>query len=324
MLSALGVLVVLIALAAADLSRADELPVMASRVGLKVVLSETLPVPVDLKRMRDQKKKGCDAQSQISFGDTALTRGTVEAPSWSKENRRRMAALALVDDPQSAYSLSQTVLADPKLDPLSRLVVENQYLMTALQFGDAARFRERLEEFGEIAEATPLKADRLFLRAYEESERASSLRDWLRIDSILGQAHRLDPSFFSVLAYRVVSWLRLQEHAGHQVMGCRDKIKSFSTRVLDVSQASACPLLVAHFDHMLARTFELQALHTSRPENRLTVWRAFAMAILAKLTGNEHSFDAAEAEIVGTAETSECAGEILSAVQAVGDLDRDG
>ena len=327
-------------LAPAGLAQAADKPAWSIE-GVKLRAPATLPPPpIDVARIRRQQAQGCGDTGDIRFGDSALMRETVIAPQWPKDVRRLAAGAAITDDPALAYRLLRESLALVDRDDVaSRVSLENMLLMTALQFRDFDQFHASRAAFGDSPLPGPLAADRMFMDAFARMRGAGGAADWAAIDALLERARGEDPLFFSVLVLRVVAWLKLAEATAPAA--CDAAARAFSDRLLDVTAAAVCPVLVAHVDHFIARAFSSQPLSgpVSGPGSgpvsgpvypparagsqppALALWRAFAMVVLSAATRNRDAYLAARQAVADHAgapnAATACAGRAMAAIDAV-------
>lgn len=288
-----------------------------TRAGLEWVWTAPPPRIIDRCRVKKQMEAGCSENKTVRFGDTAVMRGTLGRIDWPPEVRRQMAAAALIDAPEQAYALIDAAYRENDLDNVQHAVLVNQKILTALQFNDVARARLMLEAAGLPADLpTPLLSDRLLWSVLVVKEHTSAQQWRTVLDEKLAKALRSDPTHFSVRVWRLLAWFKARsDEVGS---GCIASLKSLSTRVLDVSEASACPLLVGHTDHVMGRLLKSRSLSSSNGKNG--AWRSFAIGLLAHLTRNQPVKDAALADLNRRSRGTPCAGLMVRELAALGKL----
>ena len=242
-------------------------PLMAdwTRTGLEFHEQTPPPDPVvDRTRVATQQARRC-AGSSIRFGDTAAMRGGVQA-DWDDQTRTLAAIAAMADSYDTASeALAATEEDGATLDSLS--------VLTALQFGQPVSVpTEGL--------AGPLLADRLFWQAMTQVPSATTATWANDILPALDAAFQADPSSFQVRAWRVIAWLQAQ---GFQRASCPARIADFADRLLDLSEASACPLMLGHVTHGIDRALESRP--ETDPDATRAAWRHFGEALLATVAG---------------------------------------
>ncbi|MGF1528134.1 MAG: hypothetical protein ACFCBW_15255 [Candidatus Competibacterales bacterium] len=286
------------------------------------------PALIDIQRAAAQRQRGCQQLATVRFGDNAAMRGTAPPGAWSRQQRRAFVAAALADRAEVALPLIDGILAADDLSPDARAAAENRYLATALRFDDLDAFAAGLAAAADTrAAAAPLGADRLFLRALAQIKTGPGARQWPEIDAELTRAHDLDPSAFSIRAYRVIVWLmalaqrrgQLPDVAGNR--RCAPAVATLSHRLLDVSEAAPCPLLVGHFAHRLGRILgDEPGASTGRGFDTATPlipWRLLTLGLLAHVTRNDAVFAKALAQLATGPRRTPCHAEIEGALAAL-------
>lgn len=276
-----------------------------------------LPPPggIDEERVAEQIAVGCGA-SGIHFGDTAGMRGFDVPDDWPDDVREFASRAAFTDSEDDALEALRQALATPGLTGLQRLLLENQQIHVALQFGDRETARTLLAAHG-MSEALPgpIRSDRLFWSAMVNQPGASP-REWR--DTLLprlDQAFAADPTSFQVRVWRAIGWLEGAAWTGGD--DCTTLIREFSTRVLDVSQASACPLMIGHVAHAMDRHFDVRS--EDAPISTLATWRKFATGLLAILSGERATAAAMRLALAESASQIACAAEMSSEIRRVGE-----
>lgn len=301
------------------------------RHGLSILREPPRPIPpIDVSRAQQQRTQGCQGLSAVRFGYNASFRGTAPDIEWSDTHRKLLAAAALTDNYANATGLIRTVLGDPELAGNARRIVENLLLLTIESFRKPEDFASALATLPSDADAAaPVRADRLFLQAYALANRAQSAADWRQVDQLLGEAYPLDPTFFSIRAYRVIAWLAAAQlgkplAAGTDAPQCAGDVQAFYNRVLDVSEAAPCPLLVGHFSHYVSRilqdgdTIGLPTEAASQT-TRQSPWRVFATGLLGYVSGDRAGHLAAltalEKRATHDASQVSCSGKLFDALK---------
>lgn len=232
------------------------------------------PEPVvDAERVSAQQAQGC-SQGPVRFGDTAWMRGTAPAADWRDRDRLAASIAAFADRPQTAMS----ALSDPS-DMAYRALLRG---LLALQLGDPDAARDHLRASGPLADLPPaLASDVIFWTVMTEADTATP-PDWrTRLVPDLDAAHRADPTSFQVRAWRVIGWYRGESYTDGS--SCAARLDSFADRLLDLSEASACPLMLGHVSHAINRALK------SRPDTDTQAarvpWRLFQDGLFATVTG---------------------------------------
>ncbi len=269
--------------------------------------SVQLPPPqfVDQIRVKKQMATGCGG-SLIKFGDTAPMRGWPADVTWPAEVRKLTASAALVDDPKRAYSLLGQVLDRTDLDDVQRAILENQLILTALQFNEPAEALRLISLYGmPDTLPAPLKSDRLFWAAISNQE-TSSAQQW-RSNRLpqLDAAMNADPSSFQVRVWRVIGWL---EAEGWKDKACGDAISAFSSRLLDLSDAGACPLMISHFSHASDLHFGPNGSLDAVTDQ--AVWRHFATGLLAIIAKDDETAESLRVTLTQASDKNQCANQM--------------
>lgn len=287
--------------------------------GLRIVRhTEHQATLIDVKRANSQQARGCVPDPRVRFGYSAPMRQTAPHLHWTMEQRQALASAAFLDDADAALERIEGVLKDQTLDINQRAVVENDFLLTCLIFGDSQCFSRRLAKVRPDGMAAPaIRADRLFLRAYELSQNARNSRDWQQSERFLVKAQQLDPSFFSVRVQRVANWLlthRGSEAGGH----CAREVRELSDLVLDLSDAAPCAQLTGNVSHYLSRVLQDESNYgVGQPVVSALApggqWRLLQTAILAHVTRQNELKKAAMRSLERTSGGA-CVGEIRIAI----------
>ena len=213
-----------------------------------------------------------------------------------------------------AYDLLGKALDHAELDAGQRAVLENQMILTALQFDDRAEAQRLSALYGTPSGLPgPILSDRLLWQILASGPTAS-LESW-RSERLprLDAAMAADPTSFPVRVWRVIGWLEAEPWAD---AACGPAIKAFSDRLLDVSDAGACPLMISHF----ARTSDLH-FGPDGPTDGATVqaaWRRFASALLAVIVGDSASSEALRVSLLEASKTTDCARQMSVELEILG------
>ena len=222
--------------------------------GLRLTWQVPVPPPRADPRAVAQRQQGC-AETSIRFGDLADMRGTAPAIGWRDEQVTAASAAALTDAPEQSRALLEGLLADPGLSADARALLQNRAILSALQLGRADLARADLEAFGSLPAnvAAPLRADRLWLRV-RARVMPGRAEDGDVADAELAEALRLDPTAFTPRVLRIALWLRARRDrpAPHRA-ACAAAVEALVDRVLEMSAAGPCPLLVGHGLHAVDR-----------------------------------------------------------------------
>lgn len=265
---------------------------------------------VDQARVAAQIEAGC-VETGIRFGDTAAMRDTLGPIDWPEAVRKLVSAAALLDRNDAAQSLLDQAAAVPGLDRLMIAALENQRILTALQFGDIELADRLLDRFG-IAENLPgpIRADRLFWSVLIEAPKATSA-DWrTALGPRLDAALAADPYSFQTRVYRLIAWL---EGDGWTAgTSCMVMIGKYSALALDISEASACPLMIGHVTHALDRHFKERA--DDPDAGSLGIWRTFATGVLAIVAGERDTAVMARNRLANPLATIPCADQMAKEI----------
>ena len=282
--------------------------------GLEWSLSTPAPVPesvVNHERIKEQIEAGC-LVGRVHFADTAAMRDTaimrqeLGPVSWASEVRDLVASSAFVDDKDDALEAIDDALAAPDLDSTQIAILRNQRILVALQFGDRERAASMLDRYGLPDEIPrPLLSDRLFWSVLLQAENATGQAWRDTLEPMLQRAFEADSASFQVRVWRLIAWL---EGRAGQPAGCSEKIRSFSDVVLDVSEASACPMMIGHLAYALDRHFRSRARGDDRGQRG--VWRVFAEGLFAVVSGERDTAEEAINFLAGPAAGTTCAVEL--------------
>lgn len=294
------------------------------RKGLRIILHiESETTLIDAKRANAQQERGCVPDKRVRFGYSTLMRQTGPQLQWRLEHRQALASAAFLDDADGALQKIESVLADETLNADQRAVVENQLLLTSLMFGETQRFAHVLTQVRPDDQAAPtIRADRLFLRAYDLSQRARGSVDWQRAEQLLVTAQLLDPSFFSIRVQRVANWLLA--HRGSAKSGnCVKDVRELTDLVLDLSDAAPCSQLAGNVAHYLSRVLQDETMDRAgqpviSPHVPGGQWRLLQIAMLAHVT-RQDKVKRAVMQALESAPVSGCVGVIRTAIE---ELDR--
>lgn len=261
-----------------------------------------LPPPAPIisgSRVSDQIKQGC-GKTNVQFADTALMRGSFVLPDqWQAQTRKLVIAATVADDLDLALDFLNTALATEKLSVVQTNVLMNQKVLTALLFGDFSRASIILEEL-DFKTNIPngLWADRLFWRALIAVNQANKdTQKWQNsIQPTIEEAARLEPDSFILRVWRLIAWLEAKRW--RQGNSCAASARVFSELVLDVSEASACPLMIGHVSHAMDRHFRARGDGSTPPATDLAAWRRFAAGILATVSQDQATSKAAEDSLI--------------------------
>lgn len=271
------------------------------RVGVlwTVTTPEITQSVVDETRVAEQQDAGCDA-STIRFGDTALMRGFETGAVWPRAVRDAVTGAAITDEKDDAIGQLRTALADPSLTDVQHYAVENRMVLTALQFDDAVLARQLIASAG-APEDLPaaLLSDRLFWQAYLGFATASADVWATEYSPLLDRALALDPTSFQVRFWRVAGWLNGRQWGG---VSCATALATYSSMLLDMSEAGSCSLMAGHFSNAL--TLELGAAKAGRISADLDAWMTFTDGLLAVISQNPDLADAFTAELAAAPASS--------------------
>lgn len=268
-----------------------------TRTGLEFHALAPPPDPVvDRTRVAAQQARRCEA-SAIRFGDAAAMRGGAQA-EWDDTTRTLAAIATIADRPETALT------ALPKAQSTSgdeATILDSQRILTALQFGQSPPVSTEALSGANLS-------DRLFWQAMTEAPTASTAQWRDRILPQLDAAYAADPTSFQVRAWRVIAWYK-----GLPGGSCEDRIADVSTRLLDLSEASACPLMLGHVTHAMDRA--LASRPETDPDPTRALWRSFGEALLAIVAGAPEVAAYRQGEIATSGQS--CAGLMSSELRAL-------
>ena len=281
----------------------------------RVLVVEPTPI-VDLRRIEAQIAQGC-TQSPVRFGDTATMRQQVTPEAMDEAARRAVSFASFARDYETAANLIGNALADGKFSNTQRQILENQLVLTAIQFGRLAEARRLLQLYPTNAASLPasLQSDRLFWSVLAASD--ASRRAWAQEHlPMLDAAKKADPTSFQVLSWRVLGWMRAKpwKSAG---LSCPPLIADFSDRLLDLSDAGACPLMLGHFGYAIDRDLAEQVVWKAPTD--MSAWRHFALGILAVIVDDTAVHGQASADLALIIGEAACADAMLEELSLLED-----
>ncbi|MFZ5965502.1 hypothetical protein ACOXXX_21410 [Thalassococcus sp. BH17M4-6] len=264
------------------------------RIGITVCPEDP---PVDVQRIKEQRERDC-GNSDVRFGDVALMRGSLDGIEWSRRERRALSTAALSDDLEVALGPLRESIDQAAGTGLKETVLIHQAALTALQFQDPQRTKVLLDGVTLPADAPKdVIFDQVFLGILADAQEAGAA-EWAaellpRIDTLKTE----DTSAFGLRAWRLYGWFLAKYN--RSFASCDAAIDDFMTRVLDVSEASSCPLLLGHFEHALDRRLQSASATRSTEEAQ---WRLLAGGVLASVSGRDDAALVAQAKLdaVGT------------------------
>lgn len=268
------------------------------------------PGPISLCEVEEQVEAGCTG-GEVYFGDIAMMRAPDMGLQWDMEVRRNATGAALEDRLEPSQSLLEGAAQSTSLGEDQRAALDNLRIQTALQFSDHALAEQLLVE-AEAAQPVSgaLASDRLFWRALLLTNGAS-VQTWRNeIDPLLRRALEADPAHFSVRVYLLIAWLKGERWT--QSNSCNTSVAEFSNRVLAVSKASACPLLVGHIDHAIGLATGKRSLDPNG--DTVGAWQSLATGIFGRVAENEKVWQTAIAILDEQADAVSCAKEMRDAL----------
>lgn len=287
---------------------ANCVPDMLLRQGLTIGVSVCAQdPPVDEQRIKAQRAQGC-AASDVRFGDIALMRGSLDGLEWSHSERRALSTAALSDDLEIALGPLGKSIERIGVTSVKGIVLTHQAVLTALQFQEVQRAKALLSGLT-LTEDVPkdIAFDHVFLGIMADVPGAGAERwraDLLpRLDSLKID----DTRAFGLRVWRLYGWFLARQYEKAET--CDLIIADFMTRVLDVSEASACPLLLGHVEHALDRRLRAASYIVSVEES---AWRLLAGGVLASVSGRDAAASLAQT-FLDSAETP-CASRLSAAL----------
>ena len=261
-----------------------------------------IPEPVvDQQRVLNQIQEGCGA-TKIAYGDIATMRDYRPNADWPNAVRRLSAAAAFVDNPVVAQDYLRQARGTAGLSGDMVEILENQSILTALQFQDTAMAMRFLDQFGtDDALPGPILSDRLFWSVIAQSSAPTATWRTVLMPG-LDSALAADPSSFQVRVWRVLGWLSTRNWESES---CAQNVKAFSDIVLDLSDAGACPVMIAHFSHGAARFFG--PLKHRNPSDPVFGWKAFGDGLLSFVSGNDATLSQSITEFSSPGAPYQCA-----------------
>jgi hypothetical protein len=261
------------------------------------------PPIVSCSQIEEQRQQGC-GNSTIRFGDTAAMRGlSGGAPAFTRQVRNLAAAANLTDDPAQADALMQQAI-DLTDGQEQRFHLIGLRALLALQHGRTDQARTVLTAVDPTAAPDAVASDLLFFSVLAEAPTATHTA-WRETHlATLERAAVLDPTSFQVRAWRVIGWLIAAPWEGQTRPGaCPTIARDFAQRLLDLSAAGACPVMIGHLDLAIARHFRSRVV--SEPAHGAMVWRQFANGLFSVLI-NEHEIAVAMQRALASAEPVSC------------------
>ncbi|WP_428925339.1 hypothetical protein [Marinibacterium sp. SX1] len=267
------------------------------RTGLEFHAPAPPPEPVvDRARVAEQQAQRCET-GPIRFGDTAAMRGLRDG-TWEDQTRRLAAIAALADRAETAREALAE--ADPAGDDPA---LTDLRLLTALQLGDSP-------DVPTGGLQGPALSDRLFWRTMVAAPGATPNLWATTLLPALDAALAADPTSFQVRAWRVIGWLRADGAARGT---CAARIADWSTRLLDLSEASACPLMLGHVAH--ATDLAMGSRPDTDTDATRATWRRFGEALLAVVAGRPEVAAHQRAAIARAG--TPCAGPLVAELDAL-------
>ncbi len=288
--------------------------VLAGEWGISGLEIVSRPAPIiDIPRIRAQQAVGC-AVTSVRFGDTAFMRGFALPDAWPEPARRLLSGAEMTDNASGAYQRYRAALASAGLSDAQRAAIEGQWLLATLQFGEGTAATQ-ITNAAPATELPPeMRADRLFWNVLMRAKRATA-DDWSGpLDADLAEAQRLDRSNFAVRAWRVFAWFK-GIAAKPSAQFCASAMEDFQRRVLDVSEASPCPLMLGHFDHALSRF--IGSAPEQGPDRPDHAWHIFAAALMAEVARNTPRTDALAAALSAQKNPGPCREFLLDSVNRI-------
>ncbi len=271
---------------------------------------------VDQARVQDQIEAGC-VENKVKFADTAALRGVVDGVGkWPRNVQKLLSLTAFTDDFQQAENAFEEALGTSSLTQLQRQIIENQRVLVAMQFEQnevAADYLEKLLDEPNVPSA--IMADRLFWKAILYVDAGATLDIWRnKVEHLLEQSWKADPSSFQTRVWRIISWIEAGSWSG--VSNCHQMITDLSTRILDVSEASACPLMIGHITHVLDRHFNFRADGSVPPSKSQEAWLVFTTGLLSVVSGEKAVAAAARISLQNAAQIS-CTRQMVPEITAL-------
>ena len=274
---------------------------------VRLIHLEPSPIVND-KRILAQIQLGC-AASPIRFGDTAIMREQINAGEWPKDTRHSLSFASLADDFETAHRFVSAELGRSDLTPVQRQVLENQHIHLAIQFQDNAAARRLLDRYENSARPPDsLRSDRLFWRVHAAPDQSGAAWRSEHL-SALDAALEADPTSFQVLAWRVLGWIWSEPWKARGLQ-CRAAIADFSERVLDLSDAGACPLMLGHLSFAMDRAIGEQVARNVSAD--MAAWRNLAVGILAVILGDRPLYGQILAELNAQDDRVACRATLVS------------
>lgn len=261
------------------------------------------PPIVSCSQIEEQRQQGC-GNGTIRFGDTAAMRGlSGGAPDFTRQVRNLAAAANLTDDAAQADAFMQQAINLAE-GAEQRFHLIGLRALLALQHGRADQARTVLTGVDPITAPDAVASDLLFLSVLAEAPNATQSA-WRETHlATLDRAALLDPTSFQVRAWRVIGWLMAAPWEGEALPDtCSAIARDFAQRLLDLSAAGACPVMIGHLDLAMARHFRSRVV--SEPAQGAMVWRQFANGLFSVLISDHEIAEVMQRALVG-ANTATC------------------
>ncbi|WP_128910895.1 hypothetical protein [Tropicibacter alexandrii] len=231
-------------------------------------------------------------------------RQSVIGVDWPDFVRKNAAAAALQSDWQTATRFLQAARESPGLNGVQTDILTNLTIQMALEFGEKEQARVLL-----VAAGTPprlragLRSDRLFWQAVLASDQAAPDKWRDEISPLLDQAWIADKSSFQVRVWRVRAWLEAE--SWQQGQSCEALTSELMNTLLDLTEGSACPLMLGHIWHVIERALQRQVPQdVQKPQD---VWLSFANGLVALLIGDGPVLAARKMALADASPSATCA-----------------
>ncbi len=267
------------------------------------------PVPCpECERSKEQIEDGCSGDG-VAYASGAAMRQSVVGVDWPDLVRKNAAAAALQSDWQPASRFLEAARAEPGLSADQTDVLTNLTIQMALEFGETDQALALLADAGTPAGLKAgLRSDRLFWWAMLAASDAPPGKWRDEIVQLLEQAYTADKTSFQVRVWRVRAWL--EAAPWQQGLTCEALASDLTTTLLDLTEGSACPLMLGHIWHVTERALQRQVpTDVQSPQD---VWLSFANGLVALLIGDGPVLDARKMALADAPARASCSEVALS------------
>lgn len=216
---------------------------------------------------------GVSRESGTPYGDTVWMRGAAFIPPPTSQERNRLAAAALSQDPQVATEIVHELINSPKPEIRYAAHLTVAYLQARSGIGvSLLNLKRQLNAMQHDIENIGVPAsDWYYLKALVAAHEHQDLA----ARQLVEQAISEEPEFFNALALRLqllIQQIRSRTHWSRA--GCFDTFRTLFEATADVLEMQPCPLQATHLALMLRRDEE----HLDSPLSAVLIY----LGVIAK------------------------------------------